>query len=218
MPVYASVPAASNGHRHPKTLALIVAAHALALAAVMSVKMEIIPIDKDPPLIRVPLPKDPPPPKPQPKVASKPWQPPVSAPPTPFPLPPLDPPTDAQPIPTPLPEPGPLPGLSTQPQPQPQPAPPVRVAARFATPPGAVEPPYPLAKRRAEEEATLRLRLSIDARGRVIAIDPVGGADPVFLDAARKHILARWRYKPATEDGRAVASSTVITLRFELEQ
>lgn len=52
----------------------------------------------------------------------------------------------------------------------------------------------------------------------MIAIDPVGGADPVFLDAARRHILARWRYKPATEDGRAVASSTVITLRFELEQ
>jgi len=27
----------------------------------------------------------------------------------------------------------------------------------------------------------------------------------------------QWRYKPATVDGRPVPSSTVITLRFELE-
>ena len=59
-------------------------------------------------------------------------------------------------------------------------------------------------KRRAEEEATLRLRLTIDARGRVIAVEPVGPADPSFLEAARRHILRAWRYKPATEDGVAV--------------
>ena len=42
--------------------------------------------------------------------------------------------------------------------------------------------------------------------------------DPSFLAAARKHLLAHWRYAPATEDGRAIASSTVITLRFELQE
>ena len=35
--------------------------------------------------------------------------------------------------------------------------------------------------------------------------------------AARRHLIAHWRYKPASEDGRAVASSTVITLRFQLD-
>ena len=72
--------------------------------------------------------------------------------------------------------------------------------------------------RRTEEEAVLRLRLSIDPRGRVTAVEPVGAADPAFLASARSHLLRYWRYRPATEDGRAVASSLVITLRFELEE
>jgi protein TonB len=95
--------------------------------------------------------------------------------------------------------------------------PPVRVAARFNTPDWALKPPYPAEKRQLEQEATLKLRLSIDDRGRVIAVEPLGSVDPVFLAAARKHLIAKWRYRPATEDGRAVHSSTVVTLRFELE-
>jgi protein TonB len=95
---------------------------------------------------------------------------------------------------------------------------PVRVAARFNTPASALKPPYPNDKRRLEEEATLRLRLTIDARGRVTRVEPVGAADPSFLEAARRHILRAWRYKPATEDGVAIGSSTVITLSFRLEE
>ena len=81
-----------------------------------------------------------------------------------------------------------------------------------------MRPPYPDSKRRSEEEAALRLRLSIDERGRVTAVEPIGAADPEFLAAARAHLLRFWRYKPATEDGRAVATSMVITLRFQLEE
>ena len=94
---------------------------------------------------------------------------------------------------------------------------PVRTGPRFMTPPSAVRPPYPESKISSEEEATLRLRLAIDERGRVIRVDPVGAADPAFLAAARRHLIARWRYQPATEDGRAVVSTTVITLRFQLD-
>ncbi|MEO8177122.1 MAG: energy transducer TonB [Sphingomicrobium sp.] len=93
---------------------------------------------------------------------------------------------------------------------------PVRTGPRFATPPSAIRPPYPVSKINSQEEALLRLRLSIDPRGRVVAVEPVGRADPAFLAAARRHLLAYWRYTPATENGRAIASATVITLRFEL--
>jgi protein TonB len=94
---------------------------------------------------------------------------------------------------------------------------PVRTGPRFATPQSELKPPYPEQKQLAGEEATLRLKLTIDAAGRVTGVDPVGNADPAFLAAARKHILAHWRYQPATEDGRPVPSSTVITLQFQLD-
>jgi len=128
---------------------------------------------------------------------------------------------DADPIdttPTPVPLPGDLVGPGVDPKPGLRPIPAsVLVGPRFATPAGLVRPPYPPSKISSEEEAVLKLRLSIDVGGRVVSVEPVGPVDRAFLDAARRHILARWRYKPAIEDGRAVASSTVITLRFELD-
>ena len=92
-----------------------------------------------------------------------------------------------------------------------------RTGPRFATPDSDIRPPYPESKRALEQEAVLRLRLSIDERGRVIAVDPVGKADATFLAAARRHILKAWRYKPAMEGDKAIPSSTVITLQFELD-
>jgi protein TonB len=94
---------------------------------------------------------------------------------------------------------------------------PVRLGPQLLTPSSELKPPYPHEKLLSEEEASLKLRLTIDERGRVTAVDPVGRADPAFLKAARQYLLAHWRYRPASEDGRAVTSSTVITLRFTLE-
>jgi protein TonB len=89
--------------------------------------------------------------------------------------------------------------------------------ARLLTPPSELRPPYPESKIISEEEATLQLRLTISDSGRVVAVDPVGAADRVFLDAARRYLIAHWRYQPATEDGRAVGSTIVISLRFQLD-
>ena len=63
----------------------------------------------------------------------------------------------------------------------------------------------------------LRPNLTIDERGRVVAVEPIGRADRVFLDAARRHLLAHWRYKPASEGGRAVGATIAVTLRFQLD-
>jgi protein TonB len=94
---------------------------------------------------------------------------------------------------------------------------PIHHDPRLLTPASELKPPYPASKLLSEEEAVLRLKLTIDENGRVVAVDPVGNADRAFLEAARRHLIAHWRYQPATEDGRAVSSSMVITLRFELD-
>ena len=95
---------------------------------------------------------------------------------------------------------------------------PVLSGARLATAADLLKPPYPTDKLRLEEEATLKLRLTIDARGRVTSVDPVGTADPSFLEAARRHITKVWRYRPATQDGVAVPSTTVVNLSFRLQE
>jgi protein TonB len=103
----------------------------------------------------------------------------------------------------------------------PQQQPPVPIAvrheARLLTPLSELKPPYPDSKLLSEEEATLQLRLTISESGRVIAVDPIGAADRIFLDAARRYLIAHWRYQPATEDGRAISSTVVISLRFQLD-
>jgi periplasmic protein TonB len=93
---------------------------------------------------------------------------------------------------------------------------PISSGPQLLTQSSELKPPYPPSKLLNEEEAVLRLRLTIDASGRVIAVDPVGRTDAAFLEAARRHLIAHWRYKPAMDDGHPVASSEVITLRFEL--
>jgi periplasmic protein TonB len=93
----------------------------------------------------------------------------------------------------------------------------VRHEPRLLTRPDELRPPYPQSKILSEEEAVLTLRLTIDDRGRVVQVQPVGRADPVFLAAARRHLIAHWRYQPAREDGNPIASSLVITLHFQLD-
>ena len=199
---------------HPTTLALIVGAHAVAILAVMSAKMDLA-TPWDPGKTEVTFVPLPPEPQPDP-------QPPTSSQPTNRPIDTLPPIVDVAPDPGPLvshlPPPDPGPVVNPGPGPQPTIDPPiVRTGPRFATPEGDIRPPYPEAKRALDQEAKLRLRLAIDERGRVVAVDPVGKADPTFLAAARRHILKVWRYKPAMEGDRAIAASTVVTLEFKLD-
>jgi protein TonB len=221
MPVYASTPGFPARRRHPSALLLIVGGHAVLIAAVMTAKMD-LPTKFIPDITRVRLlPSDPPPPDPLPPPPKPERTPPQDSrfdrPDIVVPTPALDGPVVTDP-PLPLPpNPGPI-GSSADPTPpQPMPVLPVRVGPRFVTPQHLIEPPYPADKQRLEEEAVLRLKLSIDERGRVVAVEPVGRTDRSFLEAARRHLIANWRYKPATEDGKAIASSTVITLTFRIE-
>jgi protein TonB len=208
-----------DGRPHPNTMLLIIGAHVALVAAVMSAKME-LPI-KPPPIITkvdfIPIPKDPVPVV-QPKTPhglppSNTW---IDHPRPQVPTQPTDQPLTGQ---GPSVDPGPVAGAGTTvmndfPQ---RPVVLGRSGPTLLTAPSELKPPYPASKLLNEEEAVLRLKLTIDENGRVVDVAPIGDADYAFLEAARRHLLAHWRYKPATEGGHAVGSTTIVTLHFELD-
>ena len=222
MPVYASTSGFADHRRHPRALTFIIGGHAVLIAAVMTAKMDLPIRVFDPPIVvdPIPLPPEPPPPEPatqDPKPDPQPQVPTIYKPEPIVPVPVTDG-SIVSTVPDPMPDPGPIIGTNPDPGPvTPTIAPLVRVGPRFATPRHLIEPPYPPDKQRLEEEAVLRLTLSIDERGRFVAVESVGRSDRSFFEAARRHLIANWRYKPATEDGKAIAWSTVITLTFRIE-
>lgn len=203
----------------PNAMLAIISVHVALLAVVMSAKMDLPARILNKP-ITIEFPKEPPPPPPN---IAQPRTPPQ----TPRTI--IDQPTKVVPLKLPSQQ-----NVETGPPmnpvnigtgggsmipfiPQPPVTTPIRHDPLLLTPSSELRPPYPASKLASEEEATLRLRLTIDEHGRVIAVDAVGAADRVFLDSARRYLIAHWRYEPATEDGHPVASSLTITLRFELD-
>jgi protein TonB len=202
----------------PNAMLVIISAHVALLAFVMSAKMDLpSKLIFDPPT-KIDLIPEPLPPKPQAirHASPQPHQTPSLQPRPEVPIAPSVQPTiDA----VPSIDFGKVLGPAVNPTvPQPvSPSAPVFHEARLLTPGSELKPPYPASKLASEEEATLRLRLTIDEQGRVTAVDPVGSADRIFLDSARRYLIAHWRYAPATKDGRAIPSSLTVTLRFELD-
>ncbi len=96
--------------------------------------------------------------------------------------------------------------------------PPVRVDARldprYA---GDLQPPYPPAEERAQRGGTVRLRVTIAASGRVSAVARLAATSDAFWRATERQALSRWRFRPATLDGRPVESSKTMTVHFRIE-
>ena len=208
---------------HPKTLALIVAGHAGLLFAVITARGDIVarpPFETTEVTLVDPLEPPPPPPPPSDPKPVQPTESHVFVPETQVPIPLPDPtgPVDVGP---PLATPGTGTGEVAIPEPIPVPVPVptqhVSVAARSLTASSDLVPPYPDDMGRIGKEAVVRLSLSIDPRGRVTEIRALSTADPSFVEAARKHILKRWKYRPATEDGNAVASTVNVSIRFRID-
>ena len=215
----ASRPTPVERRPHPNAMLAIIAIHVGVAALIMSAKMDLPPMIRGTPIhiFTVPPPPAPPPPTPPSTTVQQPQS-------TQTTITKVDP---IAPIPHPTDPVGPAVSQG-DPQPMAQVAMnipvyhppvhnPVRRGAALLTSGDDLKPPYPSSKLLTEEEAVLTLRLSIDERGRVVGVEPVGKTDPVFLAAARRHLLAHWRYRPASEDGRPLASSAVITLRFQLD-
>ncbi|MEO6198919.1 MAG: energy transducer TonB [Sphingomicrobium sp.] len=213
-------PVVGNRRASPNSMLFIASAHVIALAALMSAKMDLPAQFLDPPLIvdtyRVP---------PEPLTKVDPVEPNGSTtldpgataaadPQIEIPLPPL---SSGPALSDTGPSLGPS-GPSAEPFPRIEPRMiPVTSGAVLISSPAELRPPYPRSKLLSEEEASLTLKLTIDERGRVVAVDPVGRADRIFLAAARAHLLAHWRYRPAMADGRATGSTLITTLHFRID-
>jgi len=214
----ANTPQVAVRRPSPKTLLLIAAAHVVVLGLIVTAKSD-LPQRIMPTVTTVTLIRNPPPPPGhvvKPRVIQQPQHSAVTQPPPPIVLPQV-PIATATPQ---LPNIGNVVGPGAQPsRPEPQPAiaAPAPTPAWLLTPPSELKPPYPESKLLTGEEATLRLRLSIDEHGRVVAVDAIGPADRTFLDAARRYVMAHWRYSPATQAGQPVGTSLVVTLKFQLE-
>lgn len=214
----------------PLSFGMVLAIHGAAIAAVFLVKgQEWIRVADKPlevknvELLPPPPPGTPPPTQPQQQLV----RPPATQIDTPRPL--LDtvpsdfvrPPTDSIPVQSQVvgtnPDPVREPVRELIVPPRVEPRPPVMVAAmfdpRFA---GRQQPPYPPAMIRAEREGVVSVRVTIAADGRVTAVQKVSASDDAFFEATRRHALSSWRFRPATEDGRPVQSSKVMSIRFEL--
>ncbi|MCP3099472.1 TonB-dependent siderophore myxochelin receptor MxcH [Myxococcus sp. K15C18031901] len=78
-----------------------------------------------------------------------------------------------------------------------------------------VEAPYPEEAERARLEASIRLRLTLDAQGAVTTVDILEGAGHGFDEAARDAAL-RFRFDPAVRDGVPVPSRIAYLYEFRL--
>jgi len=202
----------------PSSLALVILLHAAVLAAVIMIKgPQFIRINDGPIVVRtIPIEPDPEP-VPPPRTDPQQPQPPTSIdrfPPV-VPLPPLGPPVVTLP---PVPPVIPVPQLPTPPVLHPDPpAAPVRRGAeldpRFA---GQLQPPYPAEEIRAQREGRVQVRVTIAPSGRVSAVVRLMATSDAFWRVTEQQALKNWRFRPATLDGRPVADSKVMTLRFRL--
>ena len=211
----------------PGGLALVIAMHATALGALALVKGP--EIFQRPPIIDLINIRTPPPPKqeppPEPKHDPEPERPRNEARQQPSTLDRVDTIVDT-PIPGPIINDPPLPQLppsNTGAGPEladatPDLPPRVGVEAQFDPRYAAdQQPPYPASEQRAQRDGSVRLRLRIGADGRVKAIERLSATSEAFWQTTQRHALARWRFRPATVDGRPVESTKVMNVFFRIE-
>jgi TonB family protein len=82
---------------------------------------------------------------------------------------------------------------------------------------GLDPPPYPEVARRLRVEGNVVMRLQVDAQGRVTGVEIVTGVSKTSgIDDAAILAARRARFRPATQDGKPVAGTFLLTLPFRL--
>lgn len=78
-------------------------------------------------------------------------------------------------------------------------------------------PPYPEAARQAKKEGRVMVDLVIDEHGAVTQAEAADTNDPLFVAAALAAVRT-WKFKPALDEGKPVASGVTIPVHFRLSQ
>jgi protein TonB len=81
----------------------------------------------------------------------------------------------------------------------------------------APPPAYPRDALRIRAEGTVLLQVLVDSDGRPLDVQVQASSGNRSLDeAARKHVLKRWLFRPAMRDGRAVQAIGLVPVEFAL--
>jgi periplasmic protein TonB len=81
----------------------------------------------------------------------------------------------------------------------------------------APPPPYPRDALRKHQQGTVLLEVLVDAQGRPRTVTLLRSSGYPSLDAeARRHVLRRWRFRPALQDGVAIPARGRVPLRFAI--
>jgi len=88
------------------------------------------------------------------------------------------------------------------------------IAYETATPPA-----YPIQALQAGVQGTVMLKVLVGPAGKPlqVMIERSSGSR-ILDDAARRHVLAAWRFHPAIRDGHATEAWAVVPVRFNLDQ
>jgi protein TonB len=94
---------------------------------------------------------------------------------------------------------------------------PVRIGAqvdpRFRD---ALQPPYPREQEAAQRTGSVRVRITIGTDGRVTAIEQLFATNDSFWRVTERQARTRWRFRPATVDGRPIVSTMLMTVTFRI--
>lgn len=90
-------------------------------------------------------------------------------------------------------------------------------SSRDATLVGQPAPAYPIEAVRAREEGTVMVTAEVDAQGNAGNVEISKRSGSRILDRAATREVAGWKFKPALEAGRPVASKVQVPVEYRLD-
>jgi len=85
------------------------------------------------------------------------------------------------------------------------------------TPMVQIKPAYPDRAKRMGVEGYVKVRLNVDATGHVVSIQVIESKPKGVFERSVKRTLKRWKFRPKTVNGKAVAQSGELRLNFKLQ-